>query len=270
MPKLSQRDEKILPIVVDYATSVINADVQSDDSYSQAKMFFEYYQAYKESGDITHSKRDYMRNYIALYRINKNVKRKQEYEQNKLNEMPNKKRKLLNHYKYELGGWILSTLGNNVDDMAHEYNDLFRMIGCACGLVKLDKNELFTVFVDLRQPQQISFSITHPERIIHSSFNVSISRVADEYFIKDIGMIRYSRHSDKGTHVDLDALLSKKMVDMVMYVLFGCLEKKRMMTYDMFSRSITFSEAIHKDVLSCSNECYILAGKEERNERDSI
>lgn len=126
--KLSARDTKILDDVLAYAKK----NQETDD---KAKMFV----SYTDKQDLTKSELAYVKNYIAIYRLNDQIESKHQREKTKEMNAAGKRRKALNAAKFGLGGWIISKIGKN-EELSPKAKDFFKMVGVMANLEDLPYN----------------------------------------------------------------------------------------------------------------------------------
>lgn len=126
--KLSARDTKILDDVLAYAKK----NQETDD---KAKMFV----SYTDKQDLTKSELAYVKNYIAIYRLNDQIESKHQREKTKEMNAAGKRRKALNAAKFGLGGWIISKIGKN-EELSPKAKDFFKMVGVMANFENIPDN----------------------------------------------------------------------------------------------------------------------------------
>lgn len=110
MQKLANRDKEILNEVIANAKHIIETKTSSKSDKEQATIFLEYSEKYKNRNRVIKSEMTYIKQYIAVYRMTKELQKKQEKEKEKAKSDIGKKRKILNASKFSIGGLFTKDL----------------------------------------------------------------------------------------------------------------------------------------------------------------
>lgn len=185
--KLSQKDETTLPKVLEQAKYITKSkNGYSQDEKSQAAIFINFYEKYMSIDGVSRSERDYMRDYIRLYRISINIKKKQEKEQNKNENYNGKKRRVLNNSKFYIGGMFYSLLKNHNFDSDKRELQFANLIVLSFVLdwIVMDRVQLYFEKIDEKYAKLIIHGINktnstfnniveHFNPLLHNNYDIS-------------------------------------------------------------------------------------------------
>lgn len=114
MQKLANRDKEILNEVIDNAKFIIDTKSSSKSDKEKATLFLEFSEKYKNRNRVIKSEMTYIKQYIAVYRMTKEMQKKQESQKEKAKSDIGKKRKMLNASKFSIGGLFYANLNEKI------------------------------------------------------------------------------------------------------------------------------------------------------------